>query len=83
MYHKRPPSIPPFWSYLHNPPSLAVRRRFVICLVASAMAFASWGPVADLTSQPENRLIKQLFDFERVHLSPGAVAQVNFTVSQV
>ncbi len=55
----------------------------MIRLVASAMASVSWGPVADLTSQPENRLIKQLFDFERVHLSPGAVAQVNFTVSQV
>ena len=32
-------------------------------------------------SQPRSKLRKQLFDYQRVHLAPGAQAQVSFTVS--
>lgn len=31
-------------------------------------------------AQPKSRLVKQLFAYERVHLAPGATAQLNFTV---
>lgn len=34
-----------------------------------------------LTAQPQNRLIKQIFDYERVHLAPGEQQQLTFTVS--
>ena len=32
-------------------------------------------------SQPKSKLRKQLFDYQRVHLAPGAQAQVSFTVN--
>lgn len=37
-------------------------------------------PVAT-PSQPASRLLKQLFDYQRVHLAAGASTQVTFTVS--
>ncbi len=38
-------------------------------------------PCSDLASQPQNRLLKQLFDFQRVHLASDQAATVSFTVS--
>jgi beta-glucosidase len=44
--------------------------------------FAWFAPVpGSLSAQPANRLIKQLFDFERVHLGPGQSQTLDFTAS--
>ena len=44
------------------------------------VVFGFFSPSA-LSAQPSNRLLTQLFAFERVHLSPGESASVTFTVS--
>ena len=34
-------------------------------------------------SQPQNRLLRQLVDYERVHLAPGETAVVTFSISSL
>jgi hypothetical protein len=49
-------------------------------VTGDTVILAYFAPVS-LPSQPQNRLIKQLFAYERVHLAPGDATTLTFTAS--